>query len=261
MLPEKVEIDQEEEETAFNAATDSLVPEFLENPMEEREEPSSEKKEAVRYFLGEMTEEQALEALTSVDSKIEAAASKIFGKFGEVNQRIQELQGREFTFDPEKLAKTKELDEGIAAALAEDLKGAFAGSQLNIEELTESVQSKADAIALARMEERFLSLHVPNAQEISQKPEFARWFHSTATDEVRDTFKAWDEGSKLDSIGMIKAFQDFEAFEQAEAAKRVTATAALKGSTEERQSSSGSVARRILSEEEAFASRSKELNK
>lgn len=250
-----------EEEKAFNAATDSLFPEPPENPLERKVE--TEEAAAKKYFLGEMTEEDVLARLQKLDElekMEERISSRLFGKIGEVNRDLQSLKEKEFRFDPEKLVKVKELDESIANALSEDLSAALAGQQFDREGITQSLKESLLGDVNPYVEERLLFGLVPDIDEIKDSDEFKKWFFEKAPDTVRDTFKAWDDGTKYDGVAMARAFAQFKDYRAAQEAQKATKRDVLESGVEERKGKSSTSTRRPMSEEEAFNARLKENN-
>lgn len=279
------------EEKGFNASVDSLVPEASPNPLEDKIETGGDLKaeeakagaveeggkseaevdaeaekvaDAIKPFIGEMSEEQVLEMLGKVDGMESAVfdkvSAKVFGKFGEIGQQLKELQEREFTFDPEKLTKLKEVDEGIAEALADDLKEAFKGQQFDSGAVLDTFKETLMGDLNPYIEQRLLAALVPTVDEVVKTDEFSDWFFNEADQGVRDTFKAWDDRERMDGVQMAQAFKAFEAFKtgKASAAEKKAAVKkdVLARSVEEVKGSGATTAtRRAMTEEEAFNAR------
>lgn len=251
-------------ESDLGDAADAAAVESASTPDEEAQ--------AVKAFIGDLTDEQVLEKLKRIDemdgladSVFEKVSSRVFGKFGEIGQQIQSLQDREFRFDPEKLTNVKELDDGLAEALTKDLKEAFSGQSFDRDELIEQVGAKNLAEMDRRMNVNLLAAMVPNAPQISQKEEFADWFFKVAGHETREVFENWDNGTELNAPRMIAAYAQFNAWEAeqkaAEQSQKATKDDAVARSVETTKRSAAPAARRHMTEEEAFAARSKEISK
>lgn len=272
-----VESSEALEEKAFNANVDSLVPEATTNPLEdvaeetndnapEKEEAEAAAEavaEAIKPFIGEMSEEDVLSALESIPNLegavFEKVSQKVFGKFGEIGQQLKALNEREFTFDPEKLTKLKEVDEGIAEALAEDLKGAFSGQQFDSEAVVSDLKTSIMADLNPYMEQRLLTALAPDAGEIVQTDDFNTWFFKEATQEVRDTFESWDKRERMDGVAMAGAFAQFGEWKGKAAKAAAVKQTTLKRSVEEKKGPSQvAPAQREMTEAEAFNARLKE---
>ena len=291
MADAKVDVTKEEqdEERGFLQAS-GLMPEAEKSPLETQEDVQVETADPVdlggetkgeegasaptgddaaaiaaeeKFFLGEMTAEQVLEKLQSLegmsDRVSEQVASRVFGKFGEVNQRLTELQGRELEFDQDALAKVKEVDESLYDALMEGLPKAFKGRQVDMEALKKAARDEVLGDLVPLVEQRLLDSLVENPQEIVKTKEFADWFFKVAPQSVRDTFDNWDKKQNLDGLAMARAFKSFDAFQEAERKTKEAKSSALKMSTEDKKATPTTVARRTLTEEDAFAARAKEL--
>lgn len=277
----EVNLDEVEEEAleekAFNASVDSLVPEATTNPLEdvveETNDPAPEEKEteaaaekvveAIKPFIGEMSEEDVLSALGSIDGMesavFEKVSQKVFGKFGEIGQQLKALNEREFTFDPEKLTKLKEVDEGIAEALAADLKDAFSGQQFDSEAVVNDLKTSIMADLNPYMEQRLLTALAPDAGEIVQTDDFNTWFFKEATQEVRDTFESWDKRERMDGVAMAGAFAKFDEWKGKAAKAAAVKQTTLERSVEEKKGPSQvTPARQEMTEAEAFKARLKE---
>jgi hypothetical protein len=274
-------IDEEGEERGFNAAVDGLVPEPAPNPLEPEEpkaeeekpeEPSGEnpkESSAEKFVLGGMTEDEIVEKLKRLDELerleeqlYEKVSTKVMGKFGEVQQKIQALQEKEFRFDPEKLQKIREVDEGLAEALAADLSEALSGQQLDKDAVLAELKSAVAADVNPYVEQRLLSALVPDAPQIAQSDEFAEWFFNVAPQSVRDVFEAWDKQTHMDGVMMARAFQQFDSWKAERAKEEEEKQKALETATEpDRTPTKPSTGRTPMTEEEAFLKRLEEVNK
>lgn len=261
------------EEAAFNAAVDSLIPEstdplgsaFDEKTDEELDKEADDVVAAAEHFLGDMTAEQVLEKLGQIDGMEEAlyekVSQKVFGKFGEIGQSLKALQEREFTFDPDKLEKLKELDEGIAGALAEDLKNALKGQSFDSDAIVADMKKSIMGDLNPYMEQRLLTALVPDIDQIVKSDEFSKWFFDEAKQEVRDLFQAWDERTQMDGVGMAKAFGEFNSWKEGLKTKAKSKEESLNKSVEDTKADSKTpAARRTMSEDEAFSARLKETS-
>lgn len=276
--------DEELEQKGFDARTDELVPDAPENPLGEEEpvlppeleekgeaaavaeaETPAEEAKAVEAFIGDLTAEQVLEKLGRIDSisedVFEKVTAKVFGKFGEIGQQLKALQDREIRFDPEKLSKLKEVDEGVAEALKEDLAEAFQGYSFNREELSDALYEKLRGETHAEMQISLLAINRPDAAELSKSEEFGKWYYGVADQNVRDTFDKWDSGQELNAAAMLNAYQQFDSWKAEQQKATTTKQEALQKSVESPTRSTTPPARRPMTEDEAFAARAKELNK
>lgn len=277
--------DEELEQKGFDARTDELVPESPDNPLEHDEEPvippeleeqgeaaavaeaetPAEEARAVEAFIGDLTAEQVLEKLGRIDSisddVFEKVSAKVFGKFGEIGQQLKALQDREIRFDPEKLSKLKEVDEGVAEALKEDLAEAFQGYSFNREELSEALYEKLRGESHAEMQISLLAINRPDAAELSKSEDFGKWYYGVADQAVRDTFDKWDSGEELNAAAMVNAYQQFDSWKADQAKATSAKQDAIEKSVESTTRSTAPPARRPMTEDEAFAARAKELTK
>lgn len=272
--------DEDLETAAFDATVESLVPDPEPNPfsVEEGQEGDVEKDKekdenldktaediaaAAGHFLGDMTEDQVLEKIQSIDGMeaalFEKVSQKVFGKFGEIGQSLKALQEREFRFDPEKLVKLKELDEGIATALAEDLKEALSGQSIDSDAIIKQLRTEVMSDLNPYVEQRLLAALVPNADELAKSDDFSKWFFKEAKQETRDIFQNWDDQKQMDGIKMAGAFKEFNAYVDAKQSNADTKKDALKKSVEGKKGDSKTPrARQHMTEDEAFAARTSE---
>ena len=262
------EENEELEEKGFQAAVDSLVPETEKHPLEdevpgetetEGEAAGEEEEILPEKFLGDFTKEEVLAKLQLLD-ELQSNTQKIFGKFGEVNQTLKDLQGKEFKFDPSKLVKLKELDEGLANALQEDLAGAFSGQQFDPNGAVDALKQAVLADVNPYVEQRLLRSIVPDAETITQTEEFSNWFWNQADDSIRNAFKAWDEKTEMDGLAIARAFMEFEQFQETATAAANAKADSLRKSAEDRRAGGGAPqGRKTMTEEEAFNTRLKEV--
>lgn len=282
----------DEETAAFNAATEALVPEPKHDPLNLKgEEEGKDKDEgkakdeekdkdeektaeeldkeaediaaAAKHFLGDMTQDQVLEKIQSIDGMeaalFEKISQKVFGKFGEIGQSLKALQEREFSFDPEKLVELTKLDEGIAKALAEDLKNAFSGHSFDSEAVIKNLHKEVLADLNPYVEQRLLTALVPDVDKITKTDEFSAWFFKEATAEVRETFQNWDDRNQMDGVKMADAFKQYDAFVEGQKSEKDTKADALKKSVESKKGDTKSHRQRQhMTEDEAFDARTKE---
>lgn len=277
----EVDTEVDAEEKGFNAAIDSLVPEAAPNPLTDvsvdesdvgtenvvaGEETSTEDEaEKIPVFLGDMTADQVLAQLGKIDGMEEAiydkVSQKVFGKFGEIGNRLKALQEREFKFDPDKLAKLREVDPGIAEALSEDLTGAFSGQSFDQEAVADSLRQSIVGDINPYVEQRLLTALVEDAGTIVKSEEFSSWFFDHASQGVRDTFAAWDDHSQMDGVKMANAFGQFATWKSDKADAKNVKEDKLSRSVESSKSGAKPPAARQMSEEEAFNSRINETRK
>ena len=268
------------EEEAFNASVNSLVPDSEPSPLEDKEQetvnPVVEEKaadaeaeavaEAIKPFIGDMSEEQVLELLGKVSGMesnvFEKVSQKVFGKFGEIGQQLKALNEREFRFDPEKLSKLKEVDEGIAEALASDLKEAFSGQQFDGEAVLNDFKTSLMSDLNPYIEERLLTALAPDADEIVKTDEFSEWFFKEAKQDVRDNFDAWDKRERMDGVAMAGAFKAFGDWKDAKNVKATAKQDNLKRAVESSKTPSAApTGAQPMSEEEAFNTRLNEARR
>ena len=227
------------------------------------EEEATPTVEEVKAFIGEMSEEDVLGLLGQVDGLegrvYESVSAKVYGKFGDVGRQLKALQEREFKFDPAKLNKLKEVDEGIAEALASDLSEAFSGQSFDSEALAKDMRREIMNDFTPYIEQRLLEMNVPDMTEIVQSDAFEKWYYQEAKQEVRDTFENWDNKSNMDGLKMAQAFSQFKNFEKAKETKVVAKKETLARSVEPQKASRKAPASPPpMSEEEAFNARVKE---
>ena len=265
------------EEEAFNASINSLVPESEPTPLEDKVEeavtPTVEEEktdaeaeavaEAIKPFIGDMSEDQVLDLLGKVSGMesdvFEKVSQKVFGKFGEIGQQLKALNEREFRFDPDKLSKLREVDEGIADALASDLKEAFSGQQFDGEAVLNDFKTSLMGDLNPYIEERLLTALEPNANEIVKTDEFSEWFFKEAKQDVRDSFDAWDKRERMDGVAMASAFKAFGNWKDAKSAKASVKQDNLKRAVESSKTPSAApLGKQAMTEDEAFNTRLKE---
>jgi len=280
------------EEKGFNAAVDSLVPESTPNPLGESGETddsnlppepqnaggdeseisdkaadakAEEIVQEAEKFLGDMTAEEVLEVIGRIDGledKVyEKVSTRVFGKFGEIGQQLKALQERKLKIDPEKLTKLKEIDDGIYQALAQDLPNAIEAQDFDTDAVKDDLRKAVLAEVAPQIEIRLLSGLVPNAAKIAKTKDFETWYWDVAPPEVRETFKNWDEGTQMDGVAMAQAFKDYETYQATKAEKVAAKQEAVSKSVETTRSSSAPSARRHMTEDEAFAARTRESSK
>jgi len=276
-----VESTEDLEEKGFNAATDALIPDADASPLEDPTEPQAsvgateggaektdaeteqaaeEVAAAIKPFIGELSEDQVLEMLGNIEGMestvYEKVAQKVFGKFGEIGQQLKALNEREFTFDPEKLTKLREVDSGIADALADDLKEAFKGQQFDGDAVLNDFKQSLMGDLNPYIEERLLTALAPDAGSIVKTDEFNEWFFKEAKQDVRDAFESWDKRERMDGVAMAAAFTEFNTWKGAKAEKAVSKKTALKRSLDDGKTTNAvPAARRPMTEEEAFNTR------
>lgn len=279
------------EEQAFNAAVNALNPGEGKNPLEgemipEKEEEKKEgevegegekggekeettppaadpAEETPEAFLGDLTADEVLEYIQKIDgleeSLYEKVSQKVFGKMGDLGRQLKALQEREFTFNPDKLTKLNEIDEGIAAALKEDLAGAFSGQSFDSESVMEDLRKSVFEKMNPYVEERLMKALAPNAEQVVKTKEFGEWYFDHAKQDVRDTFEAWDSQSRMDGIAMAQAFKQFDEWKDSQKKAKEEKRANLNKAVEEKPSKTPPKARQSMTEEEAFAARMKEV--
>lgn len=199
------------------------------------ESPPGGEVEAPQYFIGELTQDQVLQALQLAqqvpDIRTHVERS-VMGRLGPIAKDLKDLRAsgiREWSFDAGKspgLAKIRDLDKGIGDALAEvlaELKVQTMEIPAAVSPLLDERMQQAEASQWDKMQDELLLNFVPDAYKLGPTAEFAE-FLKTQPLEVQDLLQGWGrEGAALGSKNARVAISTFNAFKAAEQAKALKA--------------------------------------
>ena len=199
------------------------------------ESPPGGEVEAPQYFIGELTQDQVLQALQLAqqvpDIRTHVERS-VMGRLGPIAKDLKDLRAsgiREWSFDAGKspgLAKIRDLDRGIGDALAEvlaELKVQTMEIPAAVSPLLDERMQQAEASQWDKMQDELLLNFVPDAYKLGPTAEFAE-FLKTQPLEVQDLLQGWGrEGAALGSKNARVAISTFNAFKAAEQAKALKA--------------------------------------
>lgn len=202
------------------------------------ESPPGGEVEAPQYFIGELTQDQVLQALQLAqqvpDIRTHVERS-VMGRLGPIAKDLKDLRAsgiREWSFDAGKspgLAKIRDLDKGIGDALAEvlaELKVQTMEIPAAVSPLLDERMQQAEASQWDKMQDELLLNFVPDAYKLGPTAEFAE-FLKTQPLEVQDLLQSWGrEGAALGSKNARVAISTFNAFKAAEQAKALKAAEA-----------------------------------
>jgi len=194
--------------------------------------------EAPQYFIGELTQDQVLQALQLAqqvpDIRTHVERS-VMGRLGPIAKDLKDLRAsgiREWSFDAGKspgLAKIRDLDKGIGDALAEvlaELKVQTMEIPAAVSPLLDERMQQAEASQWDKMQDELLLNFVPDAYKLGPTAEFAEFLKTQPLD-VQDLLQGWGrEGAALGSKNARVAISTFNAFKAAEQAKALKAAEA-----------------------------------
>ncbi len=163
-----------------------------------------------------------------LERQLQGTAGKVFGKFGEVQRALQELQQRRGTsqsdsqeeraaqITADKLKRLHDEYPDIAELLAGDLSevmgsGNQAGQSVTPDQLDEMLnermqqvqQPNVDSLVTQRVEERLLSFRHPDWREVANSEAFHQWQQSLPQAEREKLDATWDSdyiAQKLDEF-------------------------------------------------------------
>jgi|GEM_PF-6434645 len=222
--------------------------------------------ELPEYFIGELTQDDVLGRLESAKQSqepLKALESRAFGKMGSLEESLRALQSAIPTqpaFDPEKLAKVKEYDPDLYAALREDLSGALSVAPLDenvlkphLDRVREDIISSVRRTLIEGMNldlDEFIPSNWEKPETDRQKA-YTDWY-AIQPYEVQ---RALIEQDPVGASRAFKAFREWEAKqkEQAEAAAQAKRGKLARG-VPPKADSRPPRGRGIKSEEEAFLS-------
>jgi len=199
------------------------------------ESPPGGEVEAPQYFIGELTQDQVLQALQLAqqvpDIRTHVERS-VMGRLGPIAKDLKDLRAsgiREWSFDAGKspgLAKIRDLDKGIGDALAEvlaELKVQTMEIPAAVSPLLDERMQQAEASQWDKMQDELLLNFVPDAYKLGPTAEFAEFLKTQPLD-VQDLLQGWGrEGAALGSKNARVAISTFNAFKAAEQAKALKA--------------------------------------
>jgi hypothetical protein len=191
--------------------------------------------EPPQYFIGELTQDQVLQALQLAqqvpDIRTHVERS-VMGRLGPIAKDLKDLRAsgiREWSFDAGKspgLAKIRDLDKGIGDALAEvlaELKVQTMEIPAAVSPLLDERMQQAEASQWDKMQDELLLNFIPDAYKLGPTAEFAEFLKTQPLD-VQDLLQGWGrEGAALGSKNARVAISTFNAFKAAEQAKALKA--------------------------------------
>lgn len=206
---------QDQEEAAMQAAiAESRGQEPPESPEPEPEpEPQPEEEPpAPQTILAGMTEEQVKDLLVKAGKvdQLEAQVRNVFGRFGEMNSRIQQLQKPV----QQPVANAKELAGQYHEALLEgdvekanelfvQMRQAGAEPATPGTDLTE-VLTKQDQ----KLEERFLRMRHPDWEAVTKTNDFALWTQTLPEQDRTTLNTTWDAQYIAEKLDAFKAAKE-----------------------------------------------------
>jgi hypothetical protein len=222
-LPEE-ETTPEEDAAAFESGFSEAHGDEL--PANEQEAKHSPKGGADEQGQGEegpmfagLTETE-LKNLLSKASKYDELEGRVFGKFGEVQRTIKQMQesgigGQRMTLTADKLKRLSEFDPEFAEAIAADLSEILyqtgpaqpdQAPQQDPDAMHRAVESRVseatDQLA-KQFEAKLLSIKHPDWQDVARSPDFDMWKSTLDQQTQHDLTNAWDASfiaSKLDEF-------------------------------------------------------------
>lgn len=185
---------------------------------EELEAQPAEEAAAVEEDDGVVTvEEQPViagvteEQLTSMLAKIPETSSeirKVYGKIGELNQRLQALDSKRLQLSPEKMTRLRADYPELAEALAADLSEMIvpSGPQFDDKAFDERVAAVEEKIK-RETELKFLTRAHRDWQTVVASDEFAVWAQTLPEEDQNALRQTWDSIYVSDKLDEFKAWK------------------------------------------------------
>lgn len=154
-----------------------------------------EKVEKAQEVINSLSREE-IEAL--INGRAESIESRVFGKIGEFNRTLQQLQQSQpgqTKLEAEKLKRLREIDPEFADAIAADLSEALVvgSSQPAIDEnaVRNFVGSAMNSLA-QEYEAKLLTVAHPDWKEVATSDEFQAWLGKKPAEEQQSFNSTWD---------------------------------------------------------------------
>ena len=174
--------------------------------------------------------ESEIKTLLAKAARLDDLEGKVFGKFGEVQRTIQQLQkgegGQRVAFTADRLKRLQEFDPEFAEALAADLsevwaptaEGQPAQAQPDPEEVKRlfeaRVASATDELS-QKFEAKLLALKHPDWRQVNASEDFSVW-KSTLDEATRNQLAdTWDASYIAEKIDTFKVWKDKRSQKQA----------------------------------------------
>ena len=208
------EIDQEAE---FEAGFNETIGEQDDDPSpQSNEAPPAETQQEDEPVIAGLKESE-LKALLAKAAKYDELEGRVFGKFGEVQRTIMQMQqqgaaGQPITLTADKLKRLHEFDPEFAQAIAEDLSeilrspvgsGQPAIDPQQYQQAVDERVSQATSQLTQQFEAKLLTMKHPDWQQMAASPDFQMWKSTLDEQTQAELSNSWDASylaSKLDEF-------------------------------------------------------------
>lgn len=224
----ETEINQEQDDAAFEAGFAEAhgdEPPASEQAADEGEpsggEPAQDEQEEEEVMFAGLKESE-IKSLFAKAAKYDELEGRVFGKFGEVQRTIQQMQqqgsgGQRMKITVDKLKRLSEFDPEFAEAIAEDLSDILTGgtnapgeTQIDpaqVEQAFEQRVSQATSELAQQFEAKLLTMKHPDWQQTAASEDFQVWKSTLDPQDQQTLTSTWDATFIANKLDEFKAWK------------------------------------------------------